>query len=153
MAIKFCVKCGSPLKEGAKFCTKCGWKVPETKEMKSEQIAETEKEMTADEGKTRGVETIKEPFSEETKNVPPEVQMPKEERSQARPMLNQVRAEQTERSSRYAVDHPKNQDVRPSSFSENLNRKTGPSMGNIITIGLSSVVIIIMVILLIMELV
>lgn len=43
MSVKFCGKCGSGLKEGAKFCPKCGWQVPIIPEGPNKTISKPEK--------------------------------------------------------------------------------------------------------------
>ena len=153
MTAKYSEKCGSPLKEGAKFCTKCGYKLPETKEM----INEDQESVRVEEV------TSQETLIEETKR--PEVVDQSNEITQSSKLnenknnehenfnVRNIRTnEQDARSpSKYDVSQPRYHETLESSYEDNEAIRTGPTMGNLITIGVSSVIIVIMVMLLVQE--
>ncbi len=148
MTIKFCVKCGSPIKEGAKFCSKCGWKLPEAKEERSKEIKDMPDMMTT---MMRGGDQVieEEPLNTTVQEKSQEIQREKVETYPT----SEIKEENTVD---YEMRPPQSSNSPPydrnSSFSEEKTIKTAPSIGNLITIAISSMVIIVMVILLIMEL-
>lgn len=152
MAVKFCVKCGAPLKEGAKFCTKCGWKLPEAKESTISNQDRVVNEQTKPEIKMGDEEKLDQVPMSSTPMNPKENERRGVENTPIRSMKDEAREEPGKRPSKYDIRESSSHEVSTSYAGEAKRVKTGPTTGNLITISLSSVIILIMSVLLIMEL-
>lgn len=142
MAARFCGKCGSEIKEGAKFCNKCGWQVP----IKIEKQSVDEKKLVYEKHKSKdeifNSESIMEqPDSDIVNNQPiihgKEKYIPEAE--------NTIEKNIPQQGTDYTYDDT------PSLYKEKENKKDFIT-GHWITIGISSLVIVIMTVLIVMEL-